>query len=330
MKQKLVSVCIPTYNSANFIEETLRSIIAQSYENIEIIIGDNASIDNTYEIIRKFSEKDLRIKYYRNEFNLGYSSNCNKLISMANGEYIAIYHADDIYDLNIIKQQVELLDKNKELLGVFTSYDKINENGEVFKEISYPIISDEEVIEINLDKFINVVLEKGGSCFCCPTSMIRKSIYLKLKGYDQNLKYIEDQDMWARILLNGPMAIINLKLIKYRIHTKQSSLIYINTDRDELSLPLKHINDFLLNNKLYILYKAKLLRAQAFDYIHLAKLSAFRQNYPEFHKNICHSRQLSNLGLNSRTGLVQNWPFPILTYFIVITLKNVLPKSKPI
>lgn len=316
VSRKLVSICIPTYNSGDFIEETLKSIIEQTYKNIEIIIGDNASTDNTYDIVQKFQKIDSRIKYYKNEINLGYSGNCNKLISMAKGDYVAIYHSDDIYDLKIVEKEVEVLEANIDLLGVFTIYEKIGEHGEIIKNSKYPIISDEEVIKVNLDEYINIILEKGGSCFCCPTSMIKKDIYNKLNGYDVDLKYIEDQDMWGRILLNGSIGIINQKLLKYRIHSKQGSSIYFDNQRTDRALPLNHIKNFIRENLLEDKFTDKILKAEAIDCITLAKLALKRKDYDFFHEKLIESRQLYKLGYNSRHGIIQNLLFPRFSFFV--------------
>ncbi|MEI8672067.1 glycosyltransferase family 2 protein [Vibrio sp. SA48] len=126
----LVTICIPTYNAASYIKETLSSIRKQTYSNIEIIIGDNASNDNTEQIVRAYIDAHkLGISYYKNDENLGYSGNCNKLINMANGEFVAIYHSDDVYNPNIVKEQVELLVGNEDLAGCFTRFNKIASNG---------------------------------------------------------------------------------------------------------------------------------------------------------------------------------------------------------
>jgi glycosyltransferase involved in cell wall biosynthesis len=316
MNKKLVSICIPTYNGEEFIEETLKSIIGQTYKNIEIIIGDNASTDDTCEIVEKYQKKDSRIKYYKNEINLGLFGNCNKLISMSKGEYVAIYHSDDVYDLKIIEKEVDVLDGNNDLLGVFTLYERINEYGEILKNTEYPIISNKEVTEVFLDEYINIILEKGGSCFCCPTSMIRRHVYEKLNGYDGSLKYVGDQDMWGRILLNGSMGILNEKLISYRIHSDQLSTKYLDTQRKGMALPLKHIKSFITNNLLEENYKDKLLKAEAIDCMYVVKLAVNRQNYKGFYEKLMESRQIYNLGCKTQMGIMQNLPIPRLTYFI--------------
>lgn len=328
MKDKLVSICIPTYNAGDFIEEALRSIVGQSYKNIEIIIGDNASTDNTYEIVEKFQKKDSRIRYYRNEINLGYSGNCNKLISMSNGDYIAIYHSDDVYDVNIIEKEVEVLNNDIDLLGIFCLYDQIDKHGKVIEINKFPTNSDKTLHKVYLDEFINIVIDRGGSCFCCPTSMIRKDIYEKLNGYDPDLKYIEDQDMWGRILLNGPIGIINEKLIRYRIHSKQESSIYLDVKREELAFHLQHIKNFINKNSLEEKYKKKLSKTEAIDYMFLAKLAIKRHDYDSFNQKLQQSKRLFNLGYRTKIGIIQNLSSTRLVYFLCFLWKSLPVRGK--
>ena len=326
MERKLVSICIPTYNSATFIRKTLESVINQTYKNIEIIVGDNSSTDNTEEIVKEYMQLDNRIQYYRNEINLGYSGNCNKLIELAKGEYISIYHSDDIYNVNIVAKEVEVLDENIELAGVFTRAKLINQFG---KEIVNKNFSTKyffkKMNSINLDKFIKYILKKGGSPFICPTSMIRKDVYIKLKGYNLNLKYIEDQDMWIRILLQYSLGIINEELIKYRIHENQGSSYYLDMRREKMSIILEHIEKFLKDNNLQQKYNKLIKYAKAIDYVTLS-LYAFKLNdYPLFKKRIKESKEYYRLPLKSKSAIIQNIPFDSLKWFF---LKKFYRKKK--
>lgn len=317
MKDKLVSVCIPTYNSALFLKETLDSIISQSYNYIEIIIGDNASNDCTIDIIKEFVEKDIRISYYVNQTNIGYSSNCNKLISLAKGDYIAIYHSDDIYETEIIKKEVEYLNNNIDVLGVFTSFEKINNNGKIITNTKYPINSKHNSIKVNLNEYLKIIFLQGGSCFCCPTSMIRKEVYHKLAGYDNSLKYIEDQDMWARILMIGPLAIINEKLIKYRIHANQGSSIYLNREIDSISLPFNHAKEFVRKYLKIEDFEIYINKSIAIESIFFSKLAAQKDDYLLFVNKLNYSKEKFNFGLTTKTGLIQNFPIPKLLFLLV-------------
>ena len=86
---QLVSICIPTYNSAKFLRESLESIVNQTYQNIEILVIDNASSDNSKEIIEEYKEK-YKIGSYINEYNIGAEANFDRCVRTARGDYIAI------------------------------------------------------------------------------------------------------------------------------------------------------------------------------------------------------------------------------------------------
>ena len=89
-----VSICIPTYNGAQFIRKTLESVLNQSYQNIEVIVNDDCSTDNTMDIVR--SMNDSRIKIYANEENLGLVRNWNMTVSYATGEFVKLMCQDDL------------------------------------------------------------------------------------------------------------------------------------------------------------------------------------------------------------------------------------------
>jgi len=104
---KLVSICIATYNGERYLKKQLNSICSQTYENIEIIIQDDCSSDNTIKIIEAYQQKHP-IKLFQNNTNLGYIKNFESLVAKANGEYIALCDQDDIWE----KDKIELLVKN--------------------------------------------------------------------------------------------------------------------------------------------------------------------------------------------------------------------------
>ena len=316
MKDRLVSICVPTYNSAFFLKETLESIVNQSFRNIEIIIGDNASNDRTIDIIKDFAEEDDRISFYVNNSNIGYSSNCNKLLSLAKGDYVAIYHSDDVYEADIVQEEVDFLNNNPNCLGVFTSFQEIDALSRILSNSKYPIKSNQNTIEVDLYRYIKLVLLQGGSCFCCPTSMIRKEVYSQLSGYDVNLKYVEDQDMWARILMLGPLAIINRKLIKYRIHNYQGSSVYQKREIGSFSLSFKHVVEFINKNLNINEFNEEICRSEALEYLFFSKIAAKKNDYSKFIENINNSKQRFNFGFFSKFGLVQNFPIPKLLFVI--------------
>lgn len=326
----LITICIPVYNSAEYLEKALYSIINQSYKNLEIIISDNASTDNSWELIKKFQKDDSRIKISKNFKNIGYSANCNKMIKAATGRLIAIYHSDDIYHKDIVKESFEILNSNKELSGIFTLYRKIDNEDNIGLKAYYPLKKEGEVSRVSLDEYIDSILITGGSPFCCPTSMIRKEVYQKLNGYDENLKFIEDQDMWARILLTGELAIINKSLIYYRIHESQGSNIYKEKTVSD-SLPLKHIQAFIKKNSLNG-YEQKIRSAKSKEAIFKSYNYVKKGKYKRFLIEMKISKSTLRQPLTNHFGWLQLMP-PNLVYLVFYlshkirykSLKQVLP-----
>ena len=96
--QQIVTVAMCTYNGAAYLREQLDSVVNQTYKNLEIVIVDDMSSDNTLEIIKEYQQKDPRIRIYRNERNLGYNKNFEKAVGLANGNYIAPCDQDDIWE----------------------------------------------------------------------------------------------------------------------------------------------------------------------------------------------------------------------------------------
>ena len=112
-----VSVVMPNFNGANHIEESIQSIINQSYENWELVICDDGSTDNSWEIIEHLAKNDERISIYKNETNLGNPKNRNRLLSLisANTVYIAVLDSDDVALPHRLQSQIKFLEDNQEV-----------------------------------------------------------------------------------------------------------------------------------------------------------------------------------------------------------------------
>src|SRR3954463_3838495 len=105
-----LSICVTTYNRAQWIVPSLQTILNQSYTDFDLTVVDNASTDNTEELVR--SIRDPRLRYVRNPVNCGLILNQNRAIELATGELIAIYHDDDFYHPDIVRRSIEVLDAN--------------------------------------------------------------------------------------------------------------------------------------------------------------------------------------------------------------------------
>jgi len=124
-----VSIGLPVYNGEKYLEETLDSILAQTYTNFELIISDNASTDLTSEICLAYANKDPRIRYVRNEKNQGAAWNFNRVFELSVGDYFKWAAHDDILDSEFLFKCVEVLDQDSSMVLCFSKAQVIDEHG---------------------------------------------------------------------------------------------------------------------------------------------------------------------------------------------------------
>ncbi len=143
MKNNLVSIITPLYNSEDFIRKTIESVQSQIYENWEMIVVDDASTDNGVEIVKKYADKDSRIKLIHLDKNSGGAVARNTAIKVARGKYIAFLDSDDLWHPEKLEKQISFMKENNYAF-TFTKYQQMTENGdllekyiEVPKKISY-------------------------------------------------------------------------------------------------------------------------------------------------------------------------------------------------
>ena len=137
IKQNLVSIITPSYNSEQFISETINSIINQTYTNWELLITDDCSTDSTIQIIKKFQETDSRIRLFILKKNSGAGIARNNSIKFAKGKYIAFCDSDDQWKENKIDKQIDFM-KSNNLFFTYSSYEVIDEKGNKQKTIYAP------------------------------------------------------------------------------------------------------------------------------------------------------------------------------------------------
>lgn len=126
-KEKLVSIIVPVYNAEKFIDDTIKSILQQTYNNYELILVNDCSKDKTLEILKEYSKKDKRIKVIENKKNLGVALTRNNGIKEAKGEYICFIDADDKWDKDKLEKQAKFMENHKCAFS-YTSYQFCDEN----------------------------------------------------------------------------------------------------------------------------------------------------------------------------------------------------------
>lgn len=129
MKKPLISICMPVFNGERFLAYALDSLLAQDYENFEMIILDNISTDNTRDICLSYAENDSRIRYILDDIQVGVSEGHNRAASYASGEYIILACDDDVYDPSYISSLYAIMTGNQEIGMVFCAGNTIDENG---------------------------------------------------------------------------------------------------------------------------------------------------------------------------------------------------------
>jgi glycosyltransferase involved in cell wall biosynthesis len=229
-KRPLVSICIPTYNAARTVEATLKSIIDQTYRNLEIIVVDNASSDDTLSILQKFD--DDRIRIHRNKENIGAEANFSRCIELASGEYTAIFHADDVYMPDMVETEIGTFMKFPNIGAVFTSAWRIDEKDQIMGECRLPKKMKGGGV-YDLQEAFKLVLENG-NFFMCSSAMVESKIYKKMANFrGREFGTSADLDMWLMILEIAQVAIIDEKLMKYRMCAGQGWCSYnrLRTDK---------------------------------------------------------------------------------------------------
>lgn len=230
-----VQILIPAYNAEKTLGKTIESLLAQTFQNFEILVVDNNSTDKTREVAESFFDK--RISYICNEKNLGNYGNFDRCISLAKYDYTAIFHADDIYLPTILEEQLKVLETNSKIGAVFTEAEKINNDLEKIGHIKTPFMlkvrASQGVISFNFDSLLKAIIHHN--CFImCPSAIVRSEIYFnEIKR--TRVEYFgnaADIDVWLRISQKWNVAIITKALMKYRISVSQHTY-KINRNRIE-------------------------------------------------------------------------------------------------
>ncbi len=139
MKRKfpLVSIGMPAYNGEKYIRKALGSLLAQDYENFELIISDNASTDATLQICREYADKDRRIRVYVQSRNIGLYTNFKTVLKMARGKYFMWAAVDDCWLSGFVKALIDELETHPEAGVAMCAVDRVHENGDLFDTIRF-------------------------------------------------------------------------------------------------------------------------------------------------------------------------------------------------
>lgn len=212
---KLVSVIMPAYNAAPYIEKAIQSILDQSYSHFELIISDDASTDQTIQEIRRF--QDSRISVYEQTFNLGYVENMNTLFRLAQGDYIVIQDADDYSTPSRVEVLLNYLEQHPQVDFVGSSYCKFDDTGK--REVKKALLGQAEIQQAFHEMHNPLPLLNG-------TLMLRRHV-LDQGFYFRDLHYVrrgQDDDWLFRLSEHFTASNVEACLYYYRSNTSSMTL----------------------------------------------------------------------------------------------------------
>ncbi len=214
-KTPLINVIMTIYNAEEYIEDSINSILNQTFKNFKLNIFLDGCTDNTEDIcnnILKSSEISYSIK--KDDIKKGCPERRQQLINNCNSEYIVIQDGDDISYPNRFEKEIYFLKNNPEIFCVGSFADKINESGENIGIMDYPPECHYDIIKM-VEECENPIID--------PTTMFRRKIFNNIGGYslDKKIWTVPDFDLWLRAILVGKkFHNIQKSLVKYRVNEK--------------------------------------------------------------------------------------------------------------
>lgn len=238
---------MPVFNGEQFIADSIKSILKQTYTNLELIIVNDASTDKTEQVIHTF--KDKRIKYFRNNKRLGLAGNRNKALSVAKGEFLAVLDCDDISLPTRLEKQLTLFLKQESIVLCGTWTRLIDEHSKFVRNWKFP----PHPLALKAQFYIQFPIVHS-------SAMFRSTAINKLKKkYDPTFAPAEDYDLCFRLLQYGESAMVPEYLTEYRIHSHNTSSTFSKTLTHTLPalykreyrqlglhIPIKQLKNFVL------------------------------------------------------------------------------------
>jgi glycosyltransferase involved in cell wall biosynthesis len=205
----LVSIIIPSFNQGKYIEKCIASILNQSYKNIEIIIIDGGSTDETISIIEKYSSF---IYYWQSKKDNGQSDAINQGFLLARGKYVGWINSDDELLPDCIQNSIDVLDNREDIILTYGSIIKVDENDNTLSISHYPDFNLVDII-----KYAGYISQPG--------NIIRRSSLKTIGLLDESLHFQMDLDLWIRLSFVGKLENLHIPLAKFRIHNASKTSI---------------------------------------------------------------------------------------------------------
>ena len=211
-----------SYNYARYLRQSIESVLCQTFSDFELFIVDDASTDDSWQIIQSY--QDSRVHGIRNPVNRNDKIIMKEVIlGQASGEYIAVHHSDNLWMPKKLEQQVRYLDENPNTGAIFTQVQLIDQEGSDFSDSSHPYHGVFDQPNRNRQEWLNFFFFCGNA-LCHPSVLIRKKVYEECGFYRNGLMQLPDLDMWVRVCLAYEIFILPQKLVKFRIEANRNNI----------------------------------------------------------------------------------------------------------
>jgi glycosyltransferase involved in cell wall biosynthesis len=217
-----ISVILTSFNHEKFIRESIDSVLNQTFSDFELIILDDASSDNSWDLINQYP--DSRIKAFRTDGpgESGWWINKN-ILGVTGSKYIAVHHSDDVWELDKLEKQIAFLDAHREIGAVFTNALAIGED-------SSPLADEQNFYSKIFDQPNRTRHEwlryffSHSNALCHPSVLIRKVCYEDCGLYRFDVAQLDDFDMWIRLCLKYEIHVIHEKLVRFRVRDNEANM----------------------------------------------------------------------------------------------------------
>lgn len=284
-----VTICMPAFNAGRFIRKAIDSLRSQTFSNYELIIIDDGSHDETWQIARQYANADHRIRLLRNDTNRGLVYTRNRCIEEAKSPFISLADADDVFDPFRIEKQMQFMDAhpNVGVLGANVSF--IDESGVPVPKPSRLYLEDKNI------RFFLML----GPCIWNTVTMYRRDLLLDVGGYRQGFDSgAEDYELWSRLLKVTNFANLDMILASVHVHSSSVTANGIAVKRNICRIPRDMLSEYLGVNLSHETVKDLLILfchglgqrkdvSQALGVSLMLKDKAARVEAPDTYKQLC-------------------------------------------
>ncbi|MBW1707097.1 MAG: glycosyltransferase [Deltaproteobacteria bacterium] len=242
-----VSIIIPTYNRAHLVERAINSVLNQTYCDFELIVVDDASTDNTQEVIKSIGDK--RIRYIRHGANRGGSAARNTGIGLSEGKYIALLDDDDEWLPAKLEKQVNAFEEVSDKVGLIYTGSEVREEG------------NNAPLKTYIPRFRGNVRNRllMGPTVCGSQSvLIKRECFSKAGVFDESLKSCQDWDMWKRISEDYDFDFVPAVLARTYLHSEQISSNFASLIPGRTKMLEKHMKEFQKHPEILIIHLKRL------------------------------------------------------------------------